>query len=411
MAEHIGSDRIKAMWGAADNFNCGESDVSTRGFVNIEPYVFGMHVKDLRVNDGVNLDFDYLPFGEGDIDYRTLFRNVRDSGLDPLRLHLDPLDTGKRRPRRSDADAGQERQGPARHARRLSASEADYTPNGTVRTMTEKLNVAIIGCGGISRSHLPNILNTPTMRLVATMDLFEEAARERAEQGDAQYWTTDYDRVLSDDEIDAVLICSTHSTHTDLTLQALSAGKHVYVEKPPSMTVEQAKSVQKASHETGLHVMSGWWFKHSPITKRLREVITEPRFILFTCRIPLTNTRTGRSQPSDPYAANGILDLAGYNLHFIWHVMRSQPVEVTAMGLDSEANNTSSILIQFENGGLADSITSLMGGGGIIPKHYAEVGAGDVSGATLRFGNLVFEGSDEPGIEHNEYHVGFDEER
>ena len=51
-----------------------------------------------------------------------------------------------------------------------------------------------------------------------------------------------------------------------------------------------------------------------------------------------------------------------------------------------------------------------MGGGGIIPKHYAEVGAGSVSAATLRFGNLVFEGTDEPGIEHNEYHVGFDEE-
>ena len=276
--------------------------------------------------------------------------------------------------------------------------------------MTKKLNVAIIGCGGISRGHLPNLLNTPSLRLVATMDLIEEAARERAEQGGAQYWTTDYDHVLSDDEIDAVLICSTHSTHTDLTLQALSAGKHVYVEKPPSMTIEEAKSVQKASHETSLHVMSGWWFKHSPITKRLREVIKEPRFILFTCRIPELNVRTGQLHSSDPYAANGILDLAGYNLHFIWHVMRSQPVEVTAMGLDGGANNTSSILIQFENGGLADSITSLVGGGGIIPKHYAEVGAGSVSAATLRFGNLVFEGTDEPGIEHNEYHVGFDEE-
>ncbi len=45
--------------------------------------------------------------------------------------------------------------------------------------MAEQLNVAIIGCGGISRSHLPNLLNTPTLRLVATMDLVEEAAKER----------------------------------------------------------------------------------------------------------------------------------------------------------------------------------------------------------------------------------------
>lgn len=231
--------------------------------------------------------------------------------------------------------------------------------------MTDQLNVAIIGCGGISRHHLTNIENTPAMRLVATMDVFEAAAKERGEQGGVDYWTTDLDRVLSDDGIDAVLICSTHDTHTDLTLQALSAGKHVFVEKPPSMTGEQANRVQQASHETGLNVMSGWWFKHSPITKRLREVIEEPRFILFTCRIPSVNRSTGGLWDTNPYARNGILDMAGYNLHWIWHVMRSQPVEVTAIGLNGVANNTCSILIQFENGGGGDSITSLMGGGGL----------------------------------------------
>ena len=276
--------------------------------------------------------------------------------------------------------------------------------------MIERLNVALIGCGGISRYHLTNIENTPSMRLVATMDVVEAAARARAEQGSAEYWTTDLDRILSDERIHAILVCSTHDTHTDITLQGLSAGKHVYVEKPPSMTVDQAKRVQRATYETGLRVMSGWWFKHSPITKRLREVIPKPRFILFTCRIPIRNARTGRPLDPDPYAADGILDLAGYNLHWIWHVMRSQPVEVTAFGLDSGPNNTSSILIQFANGGLGDSITSHMGGGGIVPKHYAEVGAGDVSASTMRFGNLVFDGTDEPGIECNEYHNGFYEE-
>ncbi len=83
VAERVGSDRIKAMWGAADNFNCGENDVATAGFVNIKPYIFGLHVKDLRINDGIKLDFDYVPFGQGHIDYTTVFRNVRNAGLDP----------------------------------------------------------------------------------------------------------------------------------------------------------------------------------------------------------------------------------------------------------------------------------------------------------------------------------------
>ena len=69
---------------------------------------------------------------------------------------------------------------------------------------------------------------------------------------------------------------STHDTHAELSLKAISAGKHVYVEKPPAMTLDEARSIQKAVHESGLHWMSGWWFKHSPVTKRLREVIRNP---------------------------------------------------------------------------------------------------------------------------------------
>ena len=191
--------------------------------------------------------------------------------------------------------------------------------------MHEQLNIALVGCGGISKSHLTNIENTPEIRLIATMDVVEAAAQQRAAQGGADYWTTDLDKVFSDSNVDAVIICSTHNTHADLTLHALSAGKHVFVEKPPAMTVKEAKRVQRAVHDTGLHVMSGWWFKHSPVTKRLREVIKEPRFILFACRIPPRHAQTGERWSSDPYARNGILDLAGYNLHWIWYVMRSQP--------------------------------------------------------------------------------------
>ena len=65
--------------------------------------------------------------------------------------------------------------------------------------MAKQLNVAIIGCGGISGAHIPNILKTPEMRLIATMDVIEEGvsrngrrvgARVRAEEGNADYYTT-----------------------------------------------------------------------------------------------------------------------------------------------------------------------------------------------------------------------------
>ena len=275
--------------------------------------------------------------------------------------------------------------------------------------MDRQLRVAIVGCGRISGFHVPNILKTPQMRLHATMDVIEDAARERAEQGKAAYYTTDFERILSDDDIDAVLICASHNTHTDLAVNACTAGKHVFCEKPLSMTLEEARRVQRAVHESGVKLMSGWWFKHSPVTKRLREVIQRPYFVLFTCRL----SSPAHRHPDDdegPYGRDGILDAAGYNLHWIWHVMRSQPVEVYAMGFEGRPTNTSTISIRFENGGIGDSIYSVLGTGGILPKQYAEVHAGPVSAATLRFGNLAFEGTDEPGIEGNRYHNGFDEE-
>ena len=84
LAERVGSARIKVMWGPADNFNCGETDVCTAGFLNIKPYLHSIHLKDLRVHDGLALDFDYVPLGEGDIDYATALRNIRAAGLDPI---------------------------------------------------------------------------------------------------------------------------------------------------------------------------------------------------------------------------------------------------------------------------------------------------------------------------------------
>lgn len=70
------------MWGPADNTNCGELDVATAGFTNMRPYIYGVHLKDLRVIDGLKLEFDYCPIGEGEVDYLTVLRNLRDHNLD-----------------------------------------------------------------------------------------------------------------------------------------------------------------------------------------------------------------------------------------------------------------------------------------------------------------------------------------
>ena len=84
LAERLGSSRLKLMWGPADNLNSGEWDTATAGFQNARPYLHGLHIKDLHVKDGLRLDFEYRPFGEGDVDYMTVLRNLRHHRCDAV---------------------------------------------------------------------------------------------------------------------------------------------------------------------------------------------------------------------------------------------------------------------------------------------------------------------------------------
>jgi sugar phosphate isomerase/epimerase len=76
VVERLNSRRIKVMWGPADTMNCGETDAATAGFTNVRPYLHSLHLKDLHVNDGQALDFEYCPIGQGDVDFPTVLGNV-----------------------------------------------------------------------------------------------------------------------------------------------------------------------------------------------------------------------------------------------------------------------------------------------------------------------------------------------
>jgi sugar phosphate isomerase/epimerase len=83
-AERLSSKRIKAIWGPADGLTSGEADVATTGFNNIRPYLHSLHLKDLHVIDGLKLNFEYKPIGEGDTDYQTILQSMLDNSTDAV---------------------------------------------------------------------------------------------------------------------------------------------------------------------------------------------------------------------------------------------------------------------------------------------------------------------------------------
>src|SRR5690606_34169130 len=106
------------------------------------------------------------------------------------------------------------------------------------RKQTMKTRLAVIGCGGMSRSHASrfNALSD-RMDVVAVVDIDEAKARSAAEHVGASIVATDFREVLP--EVDAVLIALPHHLHHPVGMECLQAGKHVLMEKPLGNTEQE----------------------------------------------------------------------------------------------------------------------------------------------------------------------------
>ena len=130
---------------------------------------------------------------------------------------------------------------------------------------------AVIGAGSFVRSmHLPNLAKYPDKYyLKAVMDKIGYAAASLGAQFGAEYATTDLDRILNDDEIELIMICTRHDLHAPLAIKALQAGKHVFVEKPSAINEEQLHQLMTAIRESGKAYLTGY---NRRFSKYMREV-------------------------------------------------------------------------------------------------------------------------------------------
>ncbi|HBY60095.1 MAG TPA: gfo/Idh/MocA family oxidoreductase [Solibacterales bacterium] len=116
---------------------------------------------------------------------------------------------------------------------------------GQVSGANERLRVGVIGCGGMAGGHMRSLVRNKerdNVEIVAVCDLYDKRA-EQAAQVTGGKIVKDYRRVLEQKEIDYVLIATPEHWHCPITLDALDANKHVYVEKPMTQTVEESKKV------------------------------------------------------------------------------------------------------------------------------------------------------------------------
>ncbi len=119
--------------------------------------------------------------------------------------------------------------------------------------VSQSLRVGVIGCGVVSEPYFRNMNASPQLDVVACADQVPERARARAKEFGVPRALSVKD-LLSDPEVELVVNLTVPSAHVDITMAALSAGKHVYTEKPLATTRKDGQRILEAAASAGLTV-------------------------------------------------------------------------------------------------------------------------------------------------------------
>ncbi len=238
------------------------------------------------------------------------------------------------------------------------------------------LRLGVIGCGNMCKNHLnPWVERSNAIaedmrpyaeRVVvqATADVSLEKAEDYKEKYGAQYATDDMDRVLTDPDVDAVLISTWHDTHAPYSLAALDNGKHVLIEKPMCMTLQECDDILAAVERTGLTYMPAFRARFAMGAKDVKREIPEPENVIAFARFPSIWPETIWAQ--DPIKGGGqILSQGCHIVDLMFFLAGAEPVSVYATGGvyhhdKPDCIDTINAAIRFENG----SSGAFLGGDG-----------------------------------------------
>lgn len=227
----------------------------------------------------------------------------------------------------------------------------------------EKIKIGILGAGHIAQiAHIPQWSKIPNATVVAICDRVKNKARWVAERYNVPRYYSDPDEMFKSEDIDAIDICTETDTHKDLTISALSARKHVLVEKPMARTYEEARAMADAAkkYKRRLMVAMNVRFRREAITLKSfldRRELGDVFYARSGWLIRRDLSNAARSWLYNKSRSGGgvLMDLGIQMLDVAWWLLgNARPVMVKAVTFNRSANldveDSATCLIHFENG-------------------------------------------------------------
>lgn len=238
------------------------------------------------------------------------------------------------------------------------------------------INVAILGCGSVGEIHARCLQSIEGARVTAFCDTFEQKAKELCERFHGSYAATDPARIFSDDSIDAVYICTYHDTHATLAVQAARAGKHVMMEKPLALTLEECDRVANAVEQSGISFMTGFKMRYYPSVARVREFIPKP---IVTIAQMMDERWPSDFWANDPVRGGGnVLSQGCHTMDLVCYLNGSEPERIYAEGGNFThpgigITDTIVATIRFANGSIAGIVQGDAGQTPVVSKFSFQV--------------------------------------
>ncbi|MDX1271166.1 Gfo/Idh/MocA family protein [Bizionia paragorgiae] len=210
------------------------------------------------------------------------------------------------------------------------------------------LNVGVLGAGHLGKIHLRLLNQSEKYNLVGFYDANEEnAKRIEAELGYTYFSTIE----ALIDAVDVVDIVTPTLSHFDCARQAIAKGKHIFIEKPITNTVEEAETLRALVAEKGVKGQVGHVERFNPAFIAVKDMLDKPMFIE-SHRLAEFNPR-GTDVPV-------VLDLMIHDIDAILSVVKSQVKHVSASGVSviSDTPDIANARIEFVNGCVANLTAS-----------------------------------------------------
>ena len=217
--------------------------------------------------------------------------------------------------------------------------------------MSEKLKIAVIGCGYWGPNLVRNFRSQPDCEVKTICDLNKERLDHMKSLNPGIGTTSDVNTVFEDPDIDAVVVATPVDLHYEFSKRGLEKGKHVFVEKPMTSTAVHSRELVDIAKKKGLTLMVGHTFIYSAPVRMIKKIIESDElgeiYYVSSRRLNL-----GLFQRD----INVTWDLAPHDISIILYIFGTTPKSVNCQGkahINPGIEDVTTLCLNFDNGGFA----------------------------------------------------------